>query len=138
MVHSDFTPATSANWRNDAARIVEELFQGTAPEAWDLLLELRQNLLKGENWTRTLDLFLICREQLEADHYLPFYRLRRLLSASLRLESGHATASIESLEALLRSRIRSFSDLKRRVRREWFEHSTEPDGPIGLRVVERA
>jgi len=127
---------SSSNWRQDAARIVEELFQSTPAESWDLLLDLRGNLLRGENWARTLDLFLACREDLEADHYLPFYRLRRLLSVSLRLESVNGAASTESLEALLRSRIRSFSDLKRKVRREVFEHSLEQNGPLGLRVVE--
>lgn len=128
---------SSPNWRQDAARIVEELFQSAPPESWDWLLDLRGHLLRGENWARTLDLFLTCREGLEADHYLPFYRLRRLLAASLRLESVNGAASAESLEALLRSRIRSFADLKRKVHREIFEHSLDQNGPVGLRVVER-
>ncbi len=33
-------------------------------------------------------MFLACRERLEAEQYLPFYRLRRLLAESLRLEAG--------------------------------------------------
>lgn len=132
--------STTPNWRLDAARIVEELFARSSPESWDLLLDLRGDFLGGVNLTRTLDRFLMSRERLEADHYLPFYRLRRLLSASLRLESanGTAVASADSLEALLRGRLRSFSDLKRKVRRELFEHSLDQVDPVGLRVVERA
>lgn len=137
---SEISPVSpTPNWRLDAARIVEELFVGASPEFWDLLLDLRGDFLGGVNLTRTLDLFLMSRECLEADHYLPFYRLRRLLSASLRLESANGTAviSADSLEALLRGRLRSFSDLKRKVRRELFEHSLDQAVPIGLRVVER-
>ena len=45
-----------------------------------MLLDLREHLLQGDDWEETLDLFLACRERLEAEHYLPFYRLRRLIA----------------------------------------------------------
>ncbi|MDX2081595.1 MAG: hypothetical protein SFU53_12505 [Terrimicrobiaceae bacterium] len=124
------------DWKRDAARIVEELFRVTSPENWDLLLDLRQALLAGEDWARALDLFLHCRVRLESDHYLPFYRLRRLIAASLRLEATSAGLQPSSLGELLKDRHRSLADLKRRVRREWFEHSEEPGGHVSLRVVE--
>jgi hypothetical protein len=135
-------PVTSpVSWRRQAAHIVEELFQVTAADAWDALLDLRQLLLHGSDWNRALDAFLGCRERLEADHYLPFYRLRRLLTASLRLEAGAETRTeCGSLAELLQRRPASLADIKRTVRREMFEHSLDlpANHRIPLHVVERA
>jgi hypothetical protein len=130
---------TLAPWRRQAAQIVEELFPATPADAWDALLDLRQHLLHGSNWNRTLDLFLACREQLEAEHYLPFYRLRQLLSGSLELEAAGQSHSPAPLRQILSSKHRSLADIKRAIRREWFEHDlTAPiDQPVDLRVVER-
>ncbi len=125
------------NWRRDAARIVEELFVVTPSGEWDALLELRQLLIEGQNWSRTLDVFLACRRRLEADHYLPLYRLRRLLAASLRLEAVGIGLETGPLELLLQGRHKSLADLKRRVRREWFEHLPNLRDVVPLRVVER-
>lgn len=133
--------STAPSWRPQAARIVEELFPVTSPENWDLLLDLRQLLLHGTDWNRALDAFLRCRERMEADHYLPFYRLRRLLTASLRLEAEMDNCTeCRSLAELLQRRPASLADLKRSIRREMFEHSLDlpADHPIPLRVVERA
>jgi hypothetical protein len=126
------------SWRNDAARIVEELFRCTPSETWDMLLDLRQHLLAGNNWDKTLDLFLSCRERLEHEHYLPFYRLRRLMAESLRLEAGSGEAHVVSLREVLRRKHRSLADIKRTVSREIFEHDLRDIavGPIELRVVE--
>jgi hypothetical protein len=127
-----------SSWRNDAARIVEELFRCTPSETWDMLLDLRQHLLAGNNWDKTLDLFLSCRERLEHEHYLPFYRLRRLMAESLRLEAGSGEAHVVSLREVLRRKHRSLADIKRTVSREIFEHDLRDIavGPIELRVVE--
>ena len=84
-------PTARKSWRTDAARIVEELFRCTPTDSWNMLLDLREHLLGGDDWNETLDLFLSCRERLEAEQYLPFYRLRRLLAESLRLEAGAIT-----------------------------------------------
>lgn len=117
------------SWRADAARIVEELFPRTSPESWDLLLDLRSHLLDGTDWNATLDLFLECRRQLEADHYLPFYRLRRLLTGSLRLEActqekpARASRVLCPLADLWKHR--SLADIHRAARREWFEHDID-------------
>lgn len=132
---SHATPAARKSWRDDAVRIVEELFPVTSPECWDLLIDLRQNLLRGSDWNRTLDLFLACRERLEAEQYLPFYRLRRLLAGSLRLEAG---AQQTSLKQILLKKHRSLADIRRAVTRELFEHdlNASVDAPVELRVVE--
>ncbi|MGA7393702.1 MAG: hypothetical protein WBL40_15000 [Terrimicrobiaceae bacterium] len=126
------------SWRNDAARIVEDLFRSTPTETWNMLLDLRQHLLDGNNWDETLDLFLSCRERLEAEHYLPFYRLRRLMAESLRLEAGSGQAHVVTLREVLRRKHRSLAEIKRTVSREIFEHDLRDVAvdSIELRVVE--
>lgn len=138
--HDNVNPATGAlSWRAQAARIVEELFRSTPAPEWDALLDLRGSLLHETDCNHMLDLFLACRERLEADHYLPFYRLRRLLTASLRLDTGFAgAADAASLTELLHRKPRSLADVARAVRRELFEHTLDlPAAPIPVRVVER-
>ncbi len=127
------------SWRQDAVGIVEDLFRVTTPESWDLLLDLRASLLQGTDWNRVLDVFLSCREVLEAAHYLPFYRLRRLLADSLKLEAGVQRPGPEmaSLTQILRRKHRSLADIRRAVSRELFEHGANADEPLLLRVVER-
>ena len=131
--------STQKSWRSDAARIVEDLFRCTRTESWNLLLDLRGHLLEGDDWDETLDLFLACRQKLEAEHYLPFYRLRRLLADSLRLETGGSQAHVAPLREVLRRKHRSLADMKRTVTREIFEHDLGEAGldRIQLRVVER-
>jgi hypothetical protein len=126
------------SWRNDAARIVEDLFRCAPTESWNMLLDLRQRFLDGNDWDETLDLFLSCRERLEAEHYLPFYRLRRLLAESLRLEAGSSQSHVVSLKEVLRRKHRSFADIKRTVSREIFEHDLRDMAvdQLQLRVVE--
>lgn len=125
------------SWRHDAAQIVEDLFRTTHPSHWNLLLDLRDQLLKGHDWNHTFDVFLDCREQMEADHYLPFYRLRRLITQSLRLEAGNIPTA--TLEEILRRRHRSLADVGRAVFRELFEHNldVESSDPVPFRLVER-
>lgn len=126
----------SACWRNDAARIVEELFPVTDPAHWNLLLDLRGQLLAGADWNLALDLFLAAREAMETDHYLPFYRLRRLLTAGLRLKSEHAVGS--SLADLLRRKHRSLAEARKALHRELFECGVDlPAGIPALKIVER-
>jgi hypothetical protein len=130
-------PSTRKSWRNDAARIVEDLFRCTPADTWNMLLDLREHLLDGDDWNETLDLFLSCRERLESEQYLPFYRLRRLLAESLRLEAGRNQAHVASLREVLRRKHRSLADIKRTVTREIFEHDLGVAGdPIQLCVVE--
>ncbi|MGA7213195.1 MAG: hypothetical protein WBX20_03225 [Terrimicrobiaceae bacterium] len=125
------------SWRSDAARIVEDLFRCTPADTWNMLLDLREHLLDGDDWNETLDLFLSCRELLECEQYLPFYRLRRLLAESLKLEASRNQARVASLREVLRRKHRSLDDIKRTVTREIFEHDLgdAADDPIQLRVV---
>lgn len=125
-----------ATWRNDAVAIVDALFPVCPTDTWDLLLDLRVELLAPSCWERVLDLFLICRERLELDHYLPFYRLRRLISNSLRLECGVANVAPRpsDLAALLALQPRSLAEIKRTIRREWFEHDVNLADPQSVKV----
>jgi hypothetical protein len=131
--------ASPKSWRHDAVRIVEELFAGAPREDWNLLLDLRAGLLRGEDWESTLDIFLACRERMEEEQYLPFYRLRRLLTESLRLEAGSGSEHEVPLRRVLARKHRSLADIKRAVSREVFEHDlSATDGlALELRVVER-
>jgi hypothetical protein len=83
-------------WRATAAAVVEELFPCTARDAWDGLLDLRGKLLHGGTCEEVLEEFAASRRLLEEDHYLPFYRLRRLIAGHLRLE-GESGVTLESL-----------------------------------------
>jgi hypothetical protein len=129
-----YAAGAGKSWREDAVRIVEELFPGAPAGDWDLLLDLRAALQAGTDWARTLDLFLICRERLEAGQYLPFYRLRRLLAESLRLEAG--SAPVGNLRQILARKHRSLDALRRAVARDVFEHDLAASESVALRVVE--
>ena len=86
-----------SGWRAQAAEIVEGLFGVSDSRHWDCLLDLRGLLLAGSDWDRAMDVLLECRERLECDHYLLFYRLRRLVGSSLRLEGVAEGAALERL-----------------------------------------
>jgi hypothetical protein len=88
-----FTPASIFPWRRRAALLVEELFPATLSHHWDLLLDLRAALLSGANWEETIQIFQQARTLLETDHYLPFFRLRRLLNSHLKLADTEVSAT---------------------------------------------
>lgn len=108
----DSSGRAGRGWRQQAASIVEQLFPATSPACWDDLLDLRRLLLSGCDWEQALDVFMRCRGLLEADHYLPFYRLRILLAGSLKLASTSAEGS-PNLMALLRRKHSSLEALRR-------------------------
>ncbi len=120
------------DWKVDAVRIVEELFPATPSSVWDELLDLRRLILSGGDWPAAIGVFLACRQKLEQDHYLPFYRLRRLLAVSLELE-GIDLPSLK-LERLLRCR--SYGHLTREIQREIFEHLPASEADLRVRLVE--
>ncbi len=126
---------TPRGWRTEAARIVEELFSQTPSSQWDLLLELRSGLLTGQNWEKVLECFLHCRLLMEMDHYLPFYRLRKLLTNGLKLEAGRLNRP-NLLDQLLRRKHRSLDTIRRALHREHFEHFTDIPLPE-VRLVEQ-
>lgn len=116
------------SWRSQAASVIEELFTRTAPAHWDVLLDLRSAILRGDDWESALDLFLRCKARMENDNYLPFYRLRRLLAASLRFESSGLHGMQEdavSLARVLRQPYRTLAEARAALVRS----SAVPDGP---------
>lgn len=131
------------SWRWQAARVVEELFPATEPGEWDELLELRRQLLHGREWGVVVGHFLRCRQRMEKDHYLPFYRMRRLLESHLRLvtRGPQAGAGDEARTAVLALwRHRGLDDLRRRAQHEHYERDLSMATPCGVRVevVEQA
>jgi len=120
------------SWQRDAAGIVEEILIVTAPSEVDGLLDLRQSLICGQDWAITLDQFLACRIRLEKEHYLPFYRLRQLLSHRLALETQiHSDQRIRTdLRQLLRRKFTSLAQIRQTVRREQFEQGADWDGSV--------
>lgn len=137
-------PAGYRHWRVQAAAVIEELFAVNAPANWDLLLDLRGAILSGDDWEAALDLFLRCKARLETDNYLPFYRLRRLLAASLRLETsglGEAAGDGLSIAEVLRQPHRTLEEARRAVARNRLQsHGMGAGaihrGPLFLRVRE--
>ena len=104
---------TRNSWRETAAAVVEELFPSVEVADWDALLDLRGKLLLETDGKELIDEFLRCKQDLEQDHYLPFYRLRRILAAHLRLEG---MPGLELRELLRRERLpRTFFRLESRL-----------------------
>lgn len=125
------TSTIPSAWRQRAARVVEELFPQTPSQAWDDLLDLRQAILRETHWPRTLDHFLRCRQKYEKDHYLPFYRLRKLLENHLRL-AGPALGGAPQRLHLWKHRC--FADLWRRAHAQ--HARTLGQAAVRLEVVE--
>lgn len=100
-------------WRVQAARVVEELFPNVETRHWDLLIDLRGAVLRAAEWEPVLDLFEECRETLEMDHYLVFYRLRRLLESHLRLEVRLPDQGIVQRQVLKLSQYRKLAQVIR-------------------------
>jgi hypothetical protein len=110
-------------WAEDAVTVVEQVLMRARPGQIDGLLDLRAALKEGADWTRVMDLFLVCRRVMEHDHYLPFYRLRRLLAhwLALELRSERDPKVRADLRRLLRWKFRSLADLTAALERERFE-----------------
>ncbi len=126
-------PVIPPTWRTDALSIIERLFVTTTSEHWNDLLDLRAAIQRGTDWNHTLDLFLACRERLETNNYLPFYRLRRLLATSLHLEVESASGARHPLSAH-HLRHRSLRHLEAALRRESFEHDLDYTDTFALTV----
>ena len=129
-------------WRIQAAQIVADLFPVTSTEVWNQLLDFRSELLHGKELEKLLNLFLECRHQLEADHYLPFYRLRRLLESSLRLDATFGqiepVTKLVPLRPLLWEACRTLEEIRKSLHRHHFEHelSFSSREPLHLVVKE--
>ncbi|MGF1655379.1 MAG: hypothetical protein ACFCU3_00205 [Verrucomicrobiales bacterium] len=143
MQNTHITQLSSAPaWRAEATKIVEQLMTQCDSEHYDLLLELRGLLNKGRDWNTFISVFLMARHRMEAKHYLLFYRLRRLVVASLKLEvkTGRPLpGGIFRLEALLLPNPRDLKDLSSQLSREMFEHHLDLDHfDLGLQISENA
>jgi len=123
---SQFTCSVSV-WQRDAVCLVEQILIQARPGQVDLLMDLRAALKSGGDWVRVMDLFLACRRELEQEHYLPFYRLRRLLGhwLALELRSEQDPEVRADLRRLLRWKFASFAQLTAALDRERFEHGRD-------------
>ena len=123
-----------AGWRRDAARLAAELLCEVSPAAADEVLDLRSALLDGSVGAGgVLKTFFLARNRLESEHYLLFYRLRRVLEPALALSvqlPGEAVPSRRPLDFLCRD----LAYLRRSVQRECFEHDLAVTAPEVVRV----
>ena len=114
------SPRCLSGWRRDAARLAAELLCVVSPAAADEVLDLRSALLDGRVTAGVvLSAFLTARNRLEQEHYLLFYRLRRVLEPALGVEVsvGQEPGEREAVDF----RWRSSGQLTRALQRERFE-----------------
>lgn len=118
----------------DASRLAAELLRSVSPQAADEVLDLRSALLDpGVTPALILRVFLAAKQRLEQEHYLLFFRLRRVLEPNLGLRVGHGESSrIQPVDF----HYRSLPQLLRRARQDCFEHDltlTSPDAaPVAV------
>lgn len=104
----------------DAARLAAQLLCEVSPSAADEVLDLRMMLLDGEASAQSvLAAFFAARNRLEKEHYLLFYRLRRVLEPSFGIET--ATRDLPSHAQAVNFHCRDVRHLKRRAQHEVFE-----------------
>jgi hypothetical protein len=126
---SHATPVrTLPGWRTDAARLAGQLLCSVSPQAADEVLDLRSALLdatiSAESLLRT---FFQAKLRLEDEHYLLFFRLRRVLEPSLGLKSQHHIEPIDF-------QMRSVSQLVNRARQAAYEHDLTLPSPQAAKV----
>lgn len=123
-----------SGWRRDAARLAAELLCVVSPAAADEMLDLRSALLDSRvTAAAVLKTFFAARNQLEAEHYLLFYRLRRVLEPALAVD-----VSVGCGEAVRQSvdfRCRDTAQLRRSLQRDWFEHDLSVNAPEQVKVA---
>ena len=121
-------------WRRDAARLAAELLCLVSPAAADEVLDLRSALLHGGvSAQEVLMTFFAARNRLETEHYLLFYRLRRVLEPALAIE-----VTRKNVPPVRQSVDFSWHDVRqvlRSARRECFEHDLALDSPSGAEVA---
>ncbi len=123
-VHSLESERRLSRWRQDAARLAAELLCVVSPAVADGVLDLRSALLDGRVTAgEVLRVFLTARNQLEQEHYLLFYRLRRVLEPALGVEVSvaHRTEARQAVDF----RWLNVAQLTRALQRERFEQDLE-------------
>lgn len=122
-----------AGWRRDAARLAGQLLCEVSPSAADEVLDLRSALLnQAVTPGGLLRAFFAARNRLESEHYLLFFRLRRVLEPALGVEvcsDGGGAARMP-----VNFRYREVPQLVRGFRRERFEHDLSVDRPEDVEV----
>ena len=122
-----------AGWRRDAARLAAELLCVVSPAAADEVLDLRSALLDGAaSAHQVLKTFFAARNRLETEHYLLFYRLRRVLEPAMCVEVS--TDSGGAVRQEVDFTWHGLGQVLRSVRRERFEHDLTVTSPREVRV----
>ena len=131
---SGITSRSLAGWRRDAARLAAELLCVVSPAAADEVLDLRTALLDGAvSAHEVLKAFFAARNRLEKEHYLLFYRLRRVLEPALGLDITRNGRPAD--RRAVDFSWRNVGQVLRSVRREAFEHDLTLGSPSELRVA---
>ena len=123
-----------SGWRRDAARLAAELLCVVSPAAADEMLDLRSALLDGTvSAEQVLVAFFAARNRLETEHYLLFYRLRRVLEPALGIEvtRGNAPPVRQAVDFSWRE----VRQVLRSVRRECFETDLAIDSPSEAQIA---
>lgn len=117
-------------WRKSAAKLAAELLCSVRPEAADEMLDLRSALMDfNVSAESLLQTFLTAKNRLEQDHYLLFFRLRRVLEPSLGIKCS-GSEMVEPIDF----RTRCVTQLKRRAQQSAFEHDLALASPMEARA----
>lgn len=144
QVHSGLLSSASqvkrplARWRADAARLAAQLLCEVTPAAADEVLDLRVTLLDPRaSAQEVLAAFFAARNRLESEHYLLFYRLRRVLEPSFGLET--VAQDFAARQEGVNFRCRNLRQLKRRAQQEAFESDLRLGSPeeVSVRIIWR-
>lgn len=123
-----------SGWRRDAARLAAGLLCVVSPAAADEMLDLRTALLDSTvSAMEVLQAFFAARNRLENEHYLLFYRLRRVLEPALGIEVTRKNAP--PVRQAVDFSWREVRQVLRSVRRECFEHDLTLASPAGAEVA---
>ncbi|MDB6136242.1 MAG: hypothetical protein JWM59_4485 [Verrucomicrobiales bacterium] len=137
LQHGILNPVTGSpvlsGWRRDAARLAAELLCRVSPAAADEVLDLRSSLLNtGMTPGGLLRAFFAARNRLESEHYLLFFRLRRVMEPALGVEVS--TAAGHHVRSAVDFRYCDPRQLVHALRRERFEHDLTVDRPEEVTV----
>lgn len=122
-----------SGWRRDAARLAAELLCQVSPAVADEVLDLRSALLDSRITPGgLLRAFFAARNRLESEHYLVFFRLRRVLEPALGVEIS--TPGSGPVREAVDFRYRDASQMIRGLRRERFEHDLRVQSLEQVRV----
>lgn len=127
------TKRSLARWRMDAARLAAQLLCEVSPAAADEVLDLRMMLLDSNASAQAvLSAFFAARNRLESEHYLLFFRLRRVLEPTFGLET--TALDFPARQENVNFHCRDLRFLKRRAQQEAFEADLRLNSPQDVKV----